>query len=108
MRREMILPLSPTGTTVYVNQHWFRSDPPVGPSRDQTHLALRAVRSGGRLLCAPGVYHRRMPTKHTIPFRVRELWIGTEAEYAEARRHVRKRIVAAWARAFRHVPITLR
>ena len=49
-----------------------------------------------------------MPTKHTIPFRVRELWIGTEAEYAEARRHVRKLIVATWARAFRHVPITLR
>ena len=48
-----------------------------------------------------------MPTKHTVTFEIRELWLGTEEKYVAARRHVR-RLAGAWARAFRYVPITVR
>ena len=44
-----------------------------------------------------------MPTKRTVTFEIRELWLGTEEEYAAARQLVRRLIAGAWARAAQRV-----
>ena len=41
-----------------------------------------------------------MPSR--VSFEVRELWLGTPQEYAEARQIVQRSGLAAWARAFTH------